>query len=80
MTRRLVLFVLAVVTLTLGPSGAASAAAQHPSVVVVGVPGLRWDQVSATGTPTLWRLAHTGSVGSLSIRAADPITCPDEAG
>ena len=78
MTRRLALLVLALVTLSLGLPGPATAATQPVSVVVVGVPGLRWDHVSATGTPTLWRLAHTGSVGSLSIRAADPITCPDE--
>ena len=76
MTRRLALVVVVLLTALTGVP--AAAAVQHPSVVVVGIPGLRWDQVSATGTPTLWRLAHTGSVGSLSIRSADAVTCPDE--
>jgi hypothetical protein len=78
MTRRAALLVLALLTLTLGLPSVARAATQPGSVVVVGVPGLRWDQVSPTGTPTLWRLAHAGSVGALSIRSADAITCPDE--
>ncbi len=63
-----------------GPALRPSAAAPpgHPAgaVVVVGVPGLRWDDVTATGTPTLWRLAGRGSVGSLSVRAGRRVTCP----
>ena len=31
----------------------------HP-VVLVGIPGLRWSDVSAAGTPALWRLASAG--------------------
>lgn len=50
-----------------------AAAADH--VVVVGVPGLRWDDVDAEGTPTLWRLMREGSAGALSVRAAGPLTC-----
>jgi hypothetical protein len=76
MTRRLALLTLGLVLAVLGLPASATASTVHPAVVVVGIPGLRWDQVSATGTPTLWRLAHTGSVGSLSIRSADPLTCP----
>jgi len=49
-------------------------AARH--VVVVGISGLRWSDVSATGTPTLWRLAGQGSVGSLVDYAVLPLTCP----
>ncbi|MFG1927446.1 hypothetical protein [Cryptosporangium sp. NPDC048952] len=45
-------------------------------VVVVGVPGLRWDDVDAQHTPTLWRLMREGSAGALSVRAAGPLTCP----
>ncbi len=43
-------------------------------VVVVGVPGLEWADVTEAGTPALWRLAERGAVGSLSVRAAGPQT------
>ena len=45
-------------------------------VVVVGISGLRWSDVSASATPTLWRLAGQGSVGSLVDYAVKPLTCP----
>jgi hypothetical protein len=45
-------------------------------VVVVGIPGLRWEDVSESGTPNLWRLAEHGSIGSLSVRSALKPTCP----
>ncbi len=45
-------------------------------VVVVGLSGLRWSDISATATPTLWRLAGQGSVGSLVDYAVLPLTCP----
>jgi len=48
--------------------------AQH--VVVVGLSGLRWSDVSATTTPELWRLAGQGSVGNLVDYAVLPLTCP----
>ena len=60
--------------LALTPS--ASAAATSPSVIVVGVPGLQWSQVTVTGTPTLWRLSRSGASGALSIRSAADLTCP----
>jgi hypothetical protein len=47
--------------------------------VVVGISGLRWSDVSATATPTLWRLAGQGSVGSLVDYAVLPLTCPADA-
>ena len=52
----------------------AAAPARH--VVVVGLSGLRWSDVSPTATPTLWRLAGQGSVGSLVDYAVLPLTCP----
>jgi hypothetical protein len=55
---------------------ARAAPATVSAVVVVGVPGLRWDDVTSGGTPTLWRLAGAGAVGSLSIRGGRPVTCP----
>jgi hypothetical protein len=45
-------------------------------VVIVGLSGLRWSDVSRVGTPTLWRLAGQGSVGSLVDYAVLPLTCP----
>jgi hypothetical protein len=53
---------------------AASAVARH--VVIVGISGLRWNQVTPTATPELWRLASGGSVGSLVDYAQQPLACP----
>jgi hypothetical protein len=79
-------FLLACLLLVLAPvlaapAGAAEAAppastapARH--VVVVGLSGLRWSDVSPAATPTLWRLAGQGSVGNLVDYAVLPLTCP----
>ncbi|MCP2328642.1 hypothetical protein HDA40_007149 [Hamadaea flava] len=45
-------------------------------VIVAGVPGLRWEDLDATSTPTLWKLAEHGSIGSMSVRSAVTPTCP----
>lgn len=45
-------------------------------VVLVGIPGLRWDDVDPQQTPTLWQMAERGSIGSLSVRSARQPTCP----
>ncbi|WP_319463092.1 hypothetical protein [Micromonospora sp. RTP1Z1] len=45
-------------------------------VVLAGVAGLRWDDVDPQTTPTLWRMAEQGSIGSLSTRSAHRPTCP----
>src|ERR1700730_820876 len=64
---------------------AGTANAQTPAstpvrqVVVVGTSGLRWSDVSPSATPTLWRLAGQGSVGSLVDYAVLPLTCPADA-
>ena len=58
-------------------AGAAPAAVAPPRpVVLVGIPGLRWTDVSATATPVLWRLAEEGSVGSLVVHTISSRTCP----
>jgi hypothetical protein len=68
---------LAVLAVTgTGPARAAAAPAPARHVLVVGISGLRWSDVSAAGTPTLWRLAGAGSVGSLVDYAVKPLTCP----
>jgi hypothetical protein len=46
------------------------------NVVLVGAPGLRWDDLSPVETPTLWALAQQGSVGALVVRSARSVTCP----
>src|SRR5580693_3830182 len=59
------------------PAGArAPQAAPARHVVIVGLSGLRWSDLSPTATPTLWRLAGQGSVGSLVDFAVLPLTCP----
>jgi hypothetical protein len=55
------------------PSSRASVASH---VVLVGIGGLRWSDVSPTTTPALWRLAGQGSVGSLVVSGIHPRTCP----
>ncbi len=54
----------------------APAAVPARHVVIVGLSGLRWSDVSPAATPTLWHLAGQGSVGSLVDFAVLPLTCP----
>lgn len=61
--------------LVLLPLSAAHAATRPSRVVVVAVPGLRWEDVDARITPTLWRLARTGAVGALSVKAGPDVSC-----
>jgi hypothetical protein len=60
---------VAILALVPRPQPAAvRAPASH--VVLAGVPGLRWDDVSPVETPTLWALAEGGAVGALAVRSA----------
>ncbi len=57
---------------------AAPAQAQQPrpeGVVVIGVAGLVWADVSPD-TPALSRLAATGALGALSVKALPAVSCP----
>jgi len=77
---------LACLLAVLGPvlaapaAGASTAPPSARHVVVVGLSGLRWSDVSPPGigraTPALWRLAGQGSAGSLVDYAVLPLTCP----
>jgi hypothetical protein len=60
-----------------GPAAAADAANPYAAdhVVVVGVPGLSWTDVSGQRTPELADLAAHGAIGSLTVRAARSLTC-----
>ncbi|MEV0430701.1 hypothetical protein [Micromonospora sp. NPDC050495] len=82
MLRRLTPVLLTLVVVALGvtalaarpDSGAPARSADF--VVLAGVAGLRWDDVDPQTTPTLWRMAEAGSIGSLSTRSAHRPTCP----
>ena len=56
-----------------GPWAAAVAAppAPTPAVVLVGVPDLRWEDVSPGTTPALWRLATTSAVATMTDRSGE---------
>lgn len=58
-----------------------SAPAAEPAapVVVVGVAGLRWTDVSRSTIPNLWHMIGGGSVASINVRTAAPATCPLDA-
>ncbi|MCW2505477.1 MAG: hypothetical protein JWO79_3761 [Actinomycetia bacterium] len=60
------------------PASARGGEASVRHVVIAGVAGLRWSDVSAKGTPALARLTRSGSAGSLSVRSAPSVTCPGE--
>ena len=62
------------------PAGARPAVEtiRSDAVVVVGVAGLQWADVTTGRTPTLAKLASSGSVGTLSVRAAPAVTCAGE--
>jgi hypothetical protein len=59
-----------------GPGDRDAAEAVRPAVLLVGVTGLRWDDLSAVGTPALAELAATGAVGSTVVRSVRSFTCP----
>lgn len=59
-------------------SGTAAGTAARP-VVIIGIPGLRWTDVSPAATPALWQLAEHGSAGSLVASAVETYTCPADA-
>ncbi|MEV0893136.1 hypothetical protein [Promicromonospora sp. NPDC050262] len=62
-------------------AGSTQAAEPPPAapVVVVGVAGLRWTDVSRSTTPNLWHMIGGGSVASINVRTAAPATCPLDA-
>jgi len=62
---------------TAAPASAAAVTTPAVShVVVVGIPGLQWSDVSAQATPALYGIAARGSVGTLVEYAVLPLTCP----
>src|SRR4029450_7459835 len=59
-------------------SAAQPAAAQGDSgpVIVTGMPGLRWSDVTRSGPPALWSLLERGSAAAMSVRTLHPRACP----
>ncbi len=72
----LVASVLAVVTAVPIGALADSTAPPGPSVVIVGMPGLRWSDVTPEATPHLWELLDRSAIGQMSTRSARSRTCP----
>lgn len=52
--------------------------AREGPVVLVGVPGLLWEDVSSETTPFLWELTEAAGIGNMSIRSATSRTCPTD--
>ncbi len=58
-------------------AGAANAADPGQGrVVVVGVAGLRWADVSPEATPALWSLAQHAAIGTVAARSVRSSACP----
>ena len=57
-------------------AAAAKATGTGQPVILVGVAGLRWEDVDESTTPNLWRLADASALGSMSIRTTTRWTCP----
>lgn len=64
--------------LAFGTAGTATAAPNTATgaVVLVGVPGLTWADVSHDGTPALWSLLEDGAAGTLVTRSVYAAACP----
>lgn len=60
---------------TLTPGAAAQPTEGRPYVVLVGVAGLSWEDVTAEDMPTLYGLAGTDAAGSLTVRTVRSRTC-----
>ncbi len=47
-----------------------------PPVLLVGVTGLRWDDVTTLTTPALWNLSREGAIGLVAARSVATRSCP----
>ena len=66
----------AVTGCAVAPAVASQTPGRAAHVVIVGIPGLRWSDVSAQTSPALYRIADQGSAGTLVEFAGLPHTCP----
>ena len=79
---KIAVFLAAIATVLTGTLGwsPARAAASAPSgrVVIVGVPGLMWSDITPENTPALWGLTGEGAAAGLSVRTTRSFTCPTD--
>jgi hypothetical protein len=71
--------VLATTLIGCGIARAAGSDAAQPApdpVVLVGIAGLQWSDLSPQSTPTLWRLTGQGDTASMTVRTVRSFTCP----
>ncbi|TQM72306.1 hypothetical protein FHX41_6104 [Actinomadura hallensis] len=72
---------------TTSPRNASAESASTPAadaridrrVVIIGVPGMLWSDISEENTPALWGMTAEGSAASLSVRTTRVNTCPTDA-
>lgn len=72
------------VTAPAATAAAAAAAGDAPAddgppaapVILVGVAGLRWDDVQTLSTPALWDMSRTASLGLVAARSVSSTACP----
>lgn len=77
----LILLAVALVAALVLPLAGGAFGATHQDeddepVVVLGTGGLRWEDLSALATPTMWSLAEEGGVANTVVRSVRPSTCP----
>ena len=66
----------ALLTVPAGAAVAAPAGGTDAPVVLVGVTGLRWDDLGTLTTPALWSMSRDGAVGTTVVRSVRPSACP----
>jgi hypothetical protein len=71
-----VAFLVLLLTAGAGPAAAAATAAPEKSLVVIGIGGVQWSQVSPTTTPALWSLLQDGATATVTVRSVYATTCP----
>ena len=64
------------VVVGLAPAVSADEELNRPAVVIVGVPGLRWTDVTDEEMPYVSELADAAAIGQMSTRSARSRTCP----
>lgn len=75
---------LGLVTGLLAAPAAATISPEEPAddgaapVVLVGVAGLRWEDVRTLATPVLWELSRSAGLGTVSPRSIRSFSCPAE--
>ena len=69
--------VLSVVGILLtSPAQAADEPDPAAPVLLVGMTGVRWDDVTTLTTPALWSLSREGSIGLVAVRSPAQRSCP----